>query len=380
MHKTSAWPLALLYAALIVFASLFPFEGWRGQGISPWEFLSAPLPPPYWTRIDVNNNVAGYAPMGFLLALAMLRSGWPRLAVVLAVMAGALLSLAMEFLQIYLPRRVPSNMDLALNAAGTLLGALLAWLLERLGAIARWSRLRARWFVADARGALVLLALWPLALLFPAAVPFGLGQMWERLEAGLAEWLDDTPFLDWLPLRTEPLEPLSPAAELMAVLLGVLIPCLLGYCVVRHLGRRAVFAVGIVAVGVAATALSAAMSWGPTHAWEWITLPAELGAVAGLGVALLLVGLPRRACAALLLLALALHLNLLNQAPASAYFTETLQAWEQGRFIRFFGLGQWLGWLWPYAALVYVLLRVSSREREVPPIPPSAPGPLQGPS
>lgn len=380
MHKTSAWPLALLYAALIVFASLFPFEGWRGQGISPWVFLSAPLPPPYWTWFDVNINVAGYAPLGFLLALAMLRSGWPRLAVVLAVMAGALLSLAMEFLQIYLPRRVPSNMDLALNAAGTLLGALLAWLLERLGAIARWSRLRARWFVADARGALVLLALWPLALLFPAAVPFGLGQMWERLEAGLAEWLDDTPFLDWLPLRTEPLEPLSPAAELMAVLLGVLIPCLLGYCVVRHLGRRAVFAVGIVAVGVAATALSAAMSWGPTHAWEWITLPAELGAVAGLGVALLLVGLPRRACAALLLLALALHLNLLNQAPASAYFTETLQAWEQGRFIRFFGLGQWLGWLWPYAALVYVLLRVSSREREVPSLPPAAPGPLQGPS
>ena len=29
MHKTSAWPLALVYAALIFFASLFPFNGWR---------------------------------------------------------------------------------------------------------------------------------------------------------------------------------------------------------------------------------------------------------------------------------------------------------------------------------------------------------------
>ncbi|KQR42965.1 VanZ family protein [Acidovorax sp. Leaf160] len=364
MHKTSAWPLALIYAALIVFASLFPFEGWRWQGISPWVFLTAKMPPPYWTWFDVNINVGGYAPFGFLLALAMMRSGWARWALLLATLAGTLLSLSMEFLQIYLPRRVPSNMDLALNAAGTLLGALLAWLLERLGAIDRWSRLRARWFVDDARGALVLLALWPLALLFPAAVPFGLGQMWERLEAALIDWLEDTPFLKWLPVRTEPLEALSPGAELLAVLLGVLIPCLLGFCIMRHLGRRAVFALGTVAVGVGATALSAAMSWGPTHAWEWITLPANLGIWAGLVVALLLVAVPRRACAALLLLALALHLNLLNQAPTSAYFAETLQAWEQGRFIRFFGLGQWLGWLWPYAALGYVVQRVSRRDRE----------------
>src|SRR6218665_1181649 len=46
-----------------------------------------------------------------------------RRAVLLATLAGALLSLAMEFLQIYLPRRVPSNLDLALNAAGALAGA-----------------------------------------------------------------------------------------------------------------------------------------------------------------------------------------------------------------------------------------------------------------
>ena len=57
MHKTSAWPLALIYGALIVFASLFPFEGWREQGISPWVFFTARIPPPYWTWFDVNLNV-----------------------------------------------------------------------------------------------------------------------------------------------------------------------------------------------------------------------------------------------------------------------------------------------------------------------------------
>jgi VanZ family protein len=362
VHRTSAWPLALIYTALIVFASLFPFDGWRAQGIDPLVFLLAPLPPPYWTGFDVTTNIVGYAPLGFLLVLAMLRSGWERSPVLLATLAGGLLSLLMEFAQIYLPRRVPSNLDLVLNAAGTLAGALSAALLERVGAIDRWSDFRGRWFVADASGAMVLLALWPLALLFPAAVPFGLGQVLERLEAALIELLADTPFLDWLPLRESELSPLSLSGELLCVVLGLLIPCLLGYCVIRQMGRRALFSLGVVAIGVALTALSAALSWGPVHAWEWMGLPARVGVWGALALALLLMGLPRRACAAVLLLALAWHLALLNQAPTSAYFAQTLQIWEQGRFIRFYGLGQWLGWLWPYVTLLYVVLRLSKRE------------------
>jgi len=89
MHKTSAWPLALLYGALIVFASLFPFSGWRAQGVAPWAFLLAPLPPPYWTKFDVFTNLLGYAPLGFLLALALLRTGVrARWAFGLATLAG----------------------------------------------------------------------------------------------------------------------------------------------------------------------------------------------------------------------------------------------------------------------------------------------------
>ena len=364
MYKSSAGPLALIYAALVVFASLFPFDGWRAQGIDPWVFLASPIPPPYWTGFDVTSNLVGYAPLGFLLALALLRMRWRWGAWVLATVAGVLLSLTLEFLQIYLPRRVPSNMDLLLNSGGTLAGALTASALERLGAIDRWSDFRNRWFVQDAHGALVLLALWPLALLFPAALPFGLGQVLERLEGALVEILADTPFLDWLPMRDTDLDPLSPGGELLCVTLGLLIPCLLGYCVIRQMGRRALFSLGVVVVGVVLTALSAALSWGPVHAWEWMSLPVRVGVWGALALALLLVALPRRACAAVLLLALAWHLALLNQAPTSAYFAQTLQIWEQGRFIRFYGLGQWLGWLWPYATLLYVLLRVSRREAQ----------------
>jgi VanZ family protein len=370
MHKTSAWPLAGAYALLVVYASLYPFSGWRNQEIPPWEFLFAGWPK-YWTGFDLAANVVGYIPLGFLLALSFIRRGnvryfasHPNLAsIAVALLSGTLLSFCMEGVQSFLPSRVASNVDLGLNAAGTLLGAILATVLEVGGAIDRWSRFRERWFIPQARGALVLLALWPFALLFPAAVPLGLGQVLERLEGAVAEWLHETPFLDWLPLREVEMQPLVPAAELLCVALGAFIPCLLGYTILRSVGRRAVFAVVAVAVGVGVTALSAALSWGPNHAWAWMSLPVRIGLGFGLLLALLMIAVPRRGCAAMLLMALVVHLSVLNQAPASAYFTDTLQAWEQGRFIRFHGVAQWLGWLWPFAVLGYVLLRVSRPER-----------------
>jgi VanZ family protein len=368
MHKTSAWPLSQAYAALIVYASLYPFAGWRDQGIAPWAFLLSPWPK-YWTWFDLIANVAGYAPLGFLLALSFLRRGSfqvgptsNRAAVGVATLAAAAIALLMEAIQTYLPDRVPSNVDFGLNVLGALLGAIAAGVLELAGAIDRWSRFRVRWFVTEARGALVLLALWPFALLVPASVPLGLGQVLERLETALAEWLQDTPFLEWLPVRDVELQPLVPAAELLCVALGALVPCLLGYSVMTSVPRRALFAVAAIAVGIGVTALTAALSWGPGHAWAWLTLPVSIGLGFGLLLAMAALPVRRRGCAALVLLALGVHLSVLNQGSASAYFTDTLQAWEQGRFIRFHGLAQWLAWLWPYAAVVYVVLRLSGRE------------------
>jgi hypothetical protein len=184
----------------------------------------------------------------------------------------------------------------------------------------------------------------------------------ERLEAALAEWLMDTPFLDWLPVRDVELQPLVPGSEAICVMLGVIVPCLLGYSVIRSMVRRGLFAMAVLGVGVSVTALSAALSWGPSHAWAWLSQAVQFGLIGAAVTAISFIALPRRACAALVLLALMLHLALLNQAPASAYFAHTLQTWEQGRFIRFNGLAQWLGWLWPYVTLGYVLVRVSRSE------------------
>lgn len=357
-HKTSAWPLSLVYIALVIYASLYPFENWRNQGVAPWAFLFQPWPK-YWTLLDVFINMLGYAPLGFLGALTALRTGRGKHAVWLVTLWVLLLSFFLESAQSYLLARVASNVDLALNVLGGLVGALCAWALEKMGAIDHWSHFKRSWFVADAHGALVLLALWPIALVFPAAVPLGLGQVLERLEGALGDALLGTPFLEWLPMRTVELEPLVPGAELLCVMLGALVPMLLGYSVIRLKLKRAQFLAAILALGIAISALSATLSYGPEHALAWLTLPVRIGLLLAGVLAILLIALPRRACLAVLLLALMLHLFVLNLAPANPYFAQTLQTWEQGRFIRFHGVVQWLGWLWPFVTVLYVMQRLS---------------------
>jgi VanZ family protein len=348
----------MLYAALVVYASLYHTGEWRDQGLSPLAFMLAPWPR-YWGGFDVAANFVGYAPLGFVGALAFMRgSRWPR-PVLLATLSATALSLAMESMQTYLPQRVPSLADWLLNTAGAWAGAGAASALEKLGAIDHWSRFRARWFAPDARGALVLLGLWPFALLFPPAVPLGLGQVLERVEYALVEALRNTPFLEWLPMRTIEMQPLAPITEMLCVTLGLLVPCLLGYAVVPHRKRRAMFFIAACIISVGISALSAALSFSPEHAWGWLTEPAFVGWAFGALLATVCIAVPPRACLVLLLLALALQMGMLNLAPASPYFTQTLQTWEQGQFIRFSGLAQWLGWLWPYVAVGYVVLRLS---------------------
>src|SRR3982074_760487 len=85
----------LAYTFLIVYASWYPFSGWRDMGIHPFAYLNTPLPY-YLTLFDVATNVAGYAPFGLLAVLAL----HPKLkgapAVLLALAMALLLSGVME--------------------------------------------------------------------------------------------------------------------------------------------------------------------------------------------------------------------------------------------------------------------------------------------
>ncbi|RAA76159.1 teicoplanin resistance protein VanZ, partial [Burkholderia multivorans] len=112
------------YAALVVYASLYPFEGWVSFGIGPFDYLFAPMQR-YVTAFDVVTNVLGYMPFGALAVLALHPRHRGIAATLIAGALGVLLSGAMEALQTYLPTRVASNLDLGANALGALLGAAL---------------------------------------------------------------------------------------------------------------------------------------------------------------------------------------------------------------------------------------------------------------
>ena len=357
-RTSAAWPLFCIYAVLIVYASLYPFDNWRFQGVMSWSFLTASWPR-YWTGFDVLSNVLGYAPLGFLLALSLrrMRPHWP--AVVVATLFAGCLSFTLESLQMFLPVRVPSNVDTALNIGGAWAGAVVARGLVGVGLMDPWNRFRDRWFETEASGALALLAVWPLALLFPAAVPFGLGQVLERLEGTWIDWLQDTPWLESWPVREVELQPMLPMTESLCVALGLLLPCLLVYGVVQRRPQRWVLAGLCLVVGMLASALSAALTYGPVHAWGWVSPEVLQGLAVALILALALSLASARLCWVLALAALVLQLSLLNTASADAYFPLTLQTWEQGRFIRFHGLIQWLGWSWPFALLVYLVRQLS---------------------
>jgi VanZ family protein len=359
MQKTAAWPLAGIYAALIVYASLYPFENWRSQGVDWTAFVFAPWPK-YWTGFDVLSNVLGYAPLGFIVTLALRRSARHLPAIILSLLAGTLLALCMESLQLFLPARVPSNVDWGLNTLGTFLGAVSGWTLERFGFLDRWSRFRANWFLPDAKGSLVLMALWPVALLFPAPVPLGLGQVLERTEDALALYLQDTPWLDWLPVREVELQPLLPIYESFCVCLGLLIPAMLAFSLIRHLYQKAIAWGLLMGMGVGSTALSAALTYGPSNAWGWINPPVQLALILAVLFSVPLFWFQEKTLQVLALVSLVLQLTMLNNASASAYFSLTLQNWEQGQFIRFHGLIQWMGWLWPFVLVAYLMQRLAT--------------------
>jgi len=369
-HRSSAVPLSWLYGALIVYASLYPFVGWRIPGVGPLDFLLLGWPR-YWTRFDVVANLLGYLPLGFLLFVAIVRGGrGAGASALLACAGGALLALAMEILQNYLPHRVSSNVDLALNAAGTAIGVAIGALLHWRGGIAQWQKLRDRWFVARSAGGLALLVLWPIGLLFPTAVPFGLGHVLGRIQPLVIELLAGTPVASWTEGWTVAVAPAVEAAppaltsttELSIIVLGLLAPCLVAFTIAIPGWRRAVLALGAALIGAATTTLSTALNFGPTHAFSWTTHQALQALAIGTGAAMLLSLVPRRVAAGFGLIALTALVMLVARAPADPYFAQSLQGWEQGRFIRFHGAAQWVGWLWPYAALTYLLVRLAARE------------------
>ncbi|UFS55918.1 VanZ family protein [Comamonadaceae bacterium M7527] len=361
--------LAWAFAALVVYASLYPFGGWSGPGIGLVDLLLSPLPQ-YWTWFDVLTNAVGYAPLGFLVTVAAWRTSSSVVsrsaALVLGVVVCGALSLGLEWSQSFLPGRIPSNVDWALNTAGGLLGSACAALAFQTTLIAKWDAWRHTWLVSGAKLDLVLLGLWPVAALYPSAVPFGLGHVRVPLSnLDVASWNAPSwligPLSDFHAWAARTLPAMTGLQEALVMGLSVCAPLLLA-CAAGRSARVRLWAAAVVLLSAFAVgAVSGALTYGPEHALDWWRPNMWLALVLVAGMSFVALWLSRSALLILLVLSSLLTLWLLNTSGASAYLDQSLQIWQAGPFIRFHGASQWLGWLWPFMALAYAAVRCWQR-------------------
>ena len=340
--------LLLVYALLVVYASLYPLAGWRDHGLSPFEFLVAPWPR-YVLAFDVLADVLGYVPLGLLAVVAAHPGLRGARAVAAAVAAGAVLSVALEAAQTYLPARVASNVDVLCNTAGTLAGALAGLGLAPLEpALRGW---RARLFLPGALAdlGLALLGLWLFMQLNPAMLLFGGGDLRSLIAAptGPAR----------APEFFAAIEAITAAANLAAVALLASVIVAPGAPVRRLL-------LLLVTAALAVKTLAFTIILRAQDSFAWLTPGALRGLAAGLALALLAVALPRVARMALAAVLLAAAAVLVNQAPANPYLAEILKLWQQGHFLNFNGLTRLVATLWPFAAVAYLTVLAARRRDE----------------
>lgn len=372
LHRSSAWPLTWVAAALIVYATLHPWSGWHWPEGQVMRWVLPKLG--FEVANDLMANILGYLPFGLIMCVAHLRSGrGPFVAALMTVLSGAALSYGLELIQYTIPTRVPSITDWILNTLGMAWGALAALTMHALGLVEVWHRLRERWFISQAGHGLALLWMWPLGLLFPPPLPLGEGQLLPRVRVLLMEATRDTPLQPWI-LPADPLTLWSsfhsavassswaPLIESLTTSAGLLVPMCVACAVARPRSLRVILLSILVLMAIGVTTLSTALNFGPEHAFTWVTMPAALGMSLGAFGGIALVGRSRTTCAVLGVLVVLFLIGLIHLAPLDPYYAQTLQAWENGRFIRFHGLSRWLGILWPYVALFWLLGRLWSRE------------------
>lgn len=344
-HTRNVLAACVVYTALILWGSLYPFTGWRPTadalaflGVWNTKALSAP---------DLVVNALIYIPLG--IGLRWLTRSWPALlSIALATAFAAALSFGVEAAQAHLPQRVPSLADFILNTGGGLVGATIAALLTpRWRLVARLQAWRARSFqpTRDADLALVAIAGWALSQLSPFVPSLDLGTLRNGL-APLAATLGDPASFDFARMAAY-------ALELFALTLLARDARQRTASLTRFLWLF-VLAVLLLKVAVISRQLSA---------------EALAGAAAGLlfGLALPRRLKPARPALAALAMVLALSIGELTPEPGA------LRQLNWTPFVAhlnnpMLGLSVLIDTFWPYVALAAALHRLSGGGRGITPV------------
>lgn len=348
----------LLYACGIVVISLTPITDWRFIPEPPWDFLFMPWPR-YWTGFDVFVNVLAYIPLGLLvgrgLSLEFRAGRWRTLnAILLTVFLGLLLSLMLEGMQTYLPSRRPQLLDVIANGTGTLIGGFFA---------IAYARRRIGFHFNETRpieiGSIMLLGVWLLAQAAPQQIWLALGDIGMEIEWGgqFAQSLDS-----FAAQRT--------LAEALCVASAMISCALICHLTLLESSRWlpayqprhwAVMLIAVVGITLGVRALWIWTLLTPGALETWLNAGTQAGIVlailSGYGLAAARPTQQR----VIAIAGIAVTLMLANSLPENGYAAETFAAWSRGRWFNLQALANLAATLWPFAALIWLLLVLTKR-------------------
>jgi VanZ family protein len=334
--------LAIGYVLFIVYASLAPFTGWREQGLHFADVLDLPLRLTY-TAFDATANFLSYLPFGLLAGLALRARFGAVASVIFALCMGVMLSTCMEYLQMYLPTRTSSNMDLLSNGAGALTGALLAMSVTSktwLGAKLAFWRNGLFHHGKETDFGLALLALWMFGQVNPSLPMLGNVFISEVARQPFVK-LPPSPFNWWE----------SAAVALNLLMVGTLMLTLL-----RAKQTIVSALLGVLSAVAVAKFFAAALLLKSWALLLWINTEAMLGMLFGMLVLMVVLRLPRTAAilfgAAISLIYLTIVNLVLDNVTRSA--ATSVYHWHYGHLLNYNGLAQTITLVFPVLLLFHL--------------------------
>lgn len=293
--------LLACWLGLTVYGTLFPLTGWRIPAASTW--LLNPAAYHDISSPDVLANVLLYMPFGFLCAL---QRRWR--VIVPCLLLALVISLCLETAQMFLPGRVSSLLDTALNVFGTGVGAVAALVIAWPRAIvsdhvaAQLRRDRVAWL------GIAALAVWAGAQLLPFVPSLDVGNIRTGLKPLWHAWQGLRPISPWrccvyvaataaltisgasilrIPrwnglvaaglLAVLPLKPFVVGRQLSPeALIGTLAGVTLGIVLLGCGYRRALYAAALlIPAYIGAEALQPGLPTAATHAFNWVPLHSQ---------------------------------------------------------------------------------------------------------